>query len=132
MGLVRIKNHDRSVRILSNVMHVPELRRNLISLGMLNDYGFTWKGEKGVLEVSKGSFVVMKGVKENSLYSLQGSTVIGTVATVVESGYNPLVSLWQKWFSHVRERGMHVHRIPGTWKELEALVRGWSDIRALH
>ena len=97
MGSVRIKTHDGLVRIIPNVRHVPELRRNLISLGMLDDYGFTWKGEKGVLKVSKGSLVVMKGVNENSLYLLQRRTVIGTVATVVESDYNPSVSLWKKW-----------------------------------
>ena len=27
---------------------------------------------------------------------------------------------------------MYVHRIPSTWLELEALVRGWRDIRAFH
>ena len=54
MDSVRIKTHDGSVTILLNVRHVLELRRNLISLEMLDDYGFTWKGEKGVLKVSKG------------------------------------------------------------------------------
>ncbi|KAL5563211.1 hypothetical protein UlMin_032958 [Ulmus minor] len=68
IGSVRIKTHDGIERILSNVRHVPELKRNLISLGMLDQHGFSWKGEKGVLKVSKGSLVVMKGVKDKSLY----------------------------------------------------------------
>ena len=68
MGLVRIKAHDRFKVILLNVRHVSKLKWNLISLEMLDDYGFSWKGDKGVLKVSKGSLVVMKGVKDHSLY----------------------------------------------------------------
>ncbi|KAL5540237.1 hypothetical protein UlMin_044477 [Ulmus minor] len=65
------------------------------------------QGEKGFLKVSKGLLVVMKGVKDRSLYLLQGSTVIGMAVTVLESGKNSLASLWHKRFGHVSERGMH-------------------------
>ncbi|KAL5555285.1 hypothetical protein UlMin_037521 [Ulmus minor] len=65
------------------------------------------QGEKGVLKVSKGSLVVMKGVKDKSLYLLQGSTGIGMAATVTEPGKNFSVSLWHKWLGHVSERGLH-------------------------
>ena len=54
IGSVRIKTHDGLERVLPDVRHVPELKRNLISLGMLDQHGFSWKGEKGVLKVSKG------------------------------------------------------------------------------
>ena len=107
IGSVRIKTHDGIERILLDVRHVPELTRNLISLGMLDQHGFSWKGEKGVLKVSKGLLVVMKGVKDKSLYLLQGSTVIGMAATVAELGKNSSVSLWHKWLGHVSERGLH-------------------------
>ncbi|KAL5538614.1 hypothetical protein UlMin_043099 [Ulmus minor] len=67
IGSVRIKTHDGFERILPNVRHVPKLKRNLIFLGMLDDYGFCWKAKKGVLKVTEGSLVVMKGVKYKSL-----------------------------------------------------------------
>ncbi|KAL5538966.1 hypothetical protein UlMin_043961 [Ulmus minor] len=70
IGSVRIKTHDGFERVLPDVRHAPELKQNLISLGMLNQHGFSWKGEKGFLKVSKGSLVVMKGVKDMSLYLL--------------------------------------------------------------
>ena len=60
---------------------------------MLDDYGFSWKGEKGVLKVFKGLLVVIKGVKDKSLYLLQGSTVIGMAATMMEPSKNYSVSL---------------------------------------
>ena len=87
--------------------HVLELKWNLISLGMFDQHGFSWKGEKGFLKVSKGSLVVMKGVKDRSLYLLQGSTVIGMATTMMELGKNSLAILWHKRLGHVSERGMH-------------------------
>ena len=70
MSSMRIKTHDGLEMILSNVRHVLELKQNLISLGMLDDYGFSWKGEKVILKVFKGSLMVMKGVKDNGIYFL--------------------------------------------------------------
>ena len=40
IGTVKIKIFDGVVRVLSNVRHVPDLRKNLISLGVLDDLGY--------------------------------------------------------------------------------------------
>ncbi|KAH9723787.1 CCHC-type domain-containing protein [Citrus sinensis] len=65
---------------LRDVRHVPDLKRNLISLGMLDKIECLVKLESGTLKVMKGSMVVMKGNVSNGLYVLQGSTVTGDVA----------------------------------------------------
>ena len=57
---IKIRTHDGIVRTLNNVHHIPELKKNLISLGTLDSNGFKFSVEGGVLRVSKGSFVVMK------------------------------------------------------------------------
>ena len=36
MGNIHIKLHDGTVRLIRQVRHVPDLKRNLISLGMLD------------------------------------------------------------------------------------------------
>ena len=33
VSLIRLRNHDGSTRVLTNVQYVPKLRKNLISLG---------------------------------------------------------------------------------------------------
>ena len=58
-GMVRIRMHDRTVKILKNVQHVPYLKKNLISLGTLDSLGYDYSGEDGVIRVKKGSLVVM-------------------------------------------------------------------------
>ena len=60
IGTVQIKTHDRVLRTLSNVRHIPDLKRNLISLGTLESNGRKYSAEGGVLTISKGALVLMK------------------------------------------------------------------------
>ena len=39
-GTIKIKTHDEVVRTLTGVKHVPDLKRNLISLGILKSHGY--------------------------------------------------------------------------------------------
>jgi hypothetical protein len=75
IGAVRIRMHDGTVNTLKNVRHVPDLKRNLISLDSLDFLGYKYSDGGGVIRVSEGSLVVMEGNKINGLYFLQGSTV---------------------------------------------------------
>lgn len=63
---------DGKERILSNVRYVPDLKRNLISLGSLNALGLEFHTQNGSLLVTKGEKIMMKGKKVNGLYSLIG------------------------------------------------------------
>jgi hypothetical protein len=70
IGTIRIRMHDGIMRTLTNVRHIPDLKKNLISLGTLDSLGYKYYGEGGVIRVSKGSLVVMKGNKFDGLYFL--------------------------------------------------------------
>lgn len=54
-GSIQIKTHDGVIRTLTGVRHIPELKRNLISLGTLESKGCRYSVEGGVLKVLKGS-----------------------------------------------------------------------------
>ena len=62
--------------------YASDLKRNLISLSILDQIGCSFKVENGCLKVVKGSFVIMKGVKMDGLYILDGRTIIGSVSNV--------------------------------------------------
>ena len=51
---------DGIASMLVDVKHVPDLKRNLISLSTLDSKGYKCTGEGGTLKVSKGVLVVMK------------------------------------------------------------------------
>ena len=52
---------DGVVRVLSNVRHVLELRKNLISLGVLDDLCYSYSSKGGIMKITKGVLMVMKG-----------------------------------------------------------------------
>jgi len=81
IGTVCIKMCDGIVRELKEVRYVPQLKRNLISIGVLKALGLVISIRDGVLKMIKGSMVVMKGVRRNNLYYLKGSTITGQVET---------------------------------------------------
>ena len=63
MGNIRVKMFDGIIRTLCDFRYVPDLRKNLISLGTLDGNGFNYKTENGVMKVRKGVLTVMKGQK---------------------------------------------------------------------
>ena len=70
ISIVKIKMTGGSIKILKDVMHVLELKKNLISLSMLDLIGCTFKGESGYLWISKGFLEIIKGVRRNRLCTL--------------------------------------------------------------
>ena len=67
IGTVRIRMFDGVVRTLGDVRHVLDLKRNLISLSTLDTKGYKYTDEGGVLKISKGALVVMKGHQKISM-----------------------------------------------------------------
>ena len=61
IGIVKIKMFDGVVRVLSNVRHVLDLRKNLISLGVLDDLGYLYSSKGGIMKITKGTLMVIKG-----------------------------------------------------------------------
>jgi 5'-3' exoribonuclease 2 len=61
IGSIQIKMSDGVIRTLTNVRHIPTMTRNLISLSTLDLKGYRYSAGGGVMNVSIGSLVVMKG-----------------------------------------------------------------------
>ena len=102
---VKIKMFDGTVRALHEVRHAHRLKRNLISLGILDSLRYFFKLESGGLEIRKGTEIVMKGVKKNGLYVLQGSSVPvqeGISAVSEEDRTN----LWHLRLGHMSINGL--------------------------
>src|SRR5688572_9481091 len=90
IGSIRVKMFDGIERTLSNVRHVPDMKKNLISLGALDGNGCRCILEKGVLKVTLGAQVVMKGKKVGSLSELIGFTIEGSacVSSSMKEAYH--------------------------------------------
>ncbi|KAK3006561.1 hypothetical protein RJ639_015634 [Escallonia herrerae] len=109
IGSFQIRMHDDIVRTLTDVRHVPKLRKNLISLGSLNSNGCSYRAASRVMRIMKDALVVMKGLKQNSLYWLQCSTVTRAAAGASSSDIDSdTTELWHIPLGHMSERGMDV------------------------
>ena len=60
IGSIQIRMHDGIVRTLPEVRHVRELKINLVSIGVMDEKGFSCWVEGGIMRIrGKGKFVVM-------------------------------------------------------------------------
>lgn len=78
IGSVRLKMDDDSVKIIIEVRYIPDVKRNLISLGSIERKGFTFESGRGEMLIKKDGNVLLKGVRRGALYYLD--------ATVIRSG----------------------------------------------
>src|SRR3954464_14589736 len=104
IGNIRMRMFDGQVRTLSNVRHVPDMRKNLLSLGALEAQGFRFSGEGGVIKVSKDSMTVLKGERVANLYRMKGSIIAGDASAATEK--DDATRLWHMRLGHISERGL--------------------------
>jgi hypothetical protein len=107
IGSIRIKMFDGSIKILTDVRHVPELRKNLISLGVLYDGGYKSIVQGGVMKFYKGILLVMKEKKVGNMFLLEGRTELDHATTVSEYD-GDIFRLWHQRLGHMSERGLKV------------------------
>ena len=105
IGYIRLKLHDGSHKTLIVVRYIPELKKNLVSLGELDRNGIKFKGEGGVVKITKGSLVCMKDELRNGIYLLQATTLCGEAAAIKPKSNNK-ETLWHLRMSHISEQGL--------------------------
>ncbi|KAL2517494.1 CCHC-type domain-containing protein [Abeliophyllum distichum] len=96
---------DGIVRPLLGVRFVPNLKRNLVSLGVLEDLGCMFKSDFGTLKILKGFLVVMKGSKRNGLYYLRDEALHAKDLGLVSiNTYRS--NLWHRRMGHIGNKGL--------------------------
>jgi len=83
-GNIHMRMFDGQVRTLTNVRHVLDLKKNLLSLEALEACGYKFSGVDGEFKVTKGSMTILKGERITNLYKLTGSIIIGDASTATE------------------------------------------------
>lgn len=105
IGDIVIKIHDRIIRPIRNVRYTPNLKRNLISLGIFEDEGHIFKFDDNTLKVMKGSLVVLKRPKRNGQYYLLGETVITQYPSYFTVAENKS-EIWHNRMGHIGNKGL--------------------------
>ncbi|GKC45238.1 retrovirus-related pol polyprotein from transposon TNT 1-94, partial [Tanacetum coccineum] len=110
IGSIMVKMHDGTVRTIRNVRHVEGLKKNLLSLGQLDDLGCKVEIQNKIMKITKGALVLMKG--ENvaaNLYQLKGEIMKEAEASVdLHSPSHRVVVSWHQKLGHMSEQGMKI------------------------
>ena len=101
MAEIQILLPNGFVWLLDKVQHIPDLRRNLISIEQLDDEGHVILFVSGTWKVTKKAKVLARGKKTGTLYMTLSSRHIIAVA---EASIN--TSLWHRKLGHISEKGM--------------------------
>jgi len=109
VGIVKIKMYDGIVRIIQEVRHVKDLKKNLLSVGQLDNLGCKIHTEGGILKVVRGNLVVMKAEKiMANLYVLMAYTLQESNATLASMNQEEAVMMWHRRLGHMSERGLQI------------------------
>ena len=66
---IRMRMFDGQVRTLTNVRHIPDLKKNLLSLGALKARGYKFSGADGEIKLIRGSMTILKGERQQTCTS---------------------------------------------------------------
>ena len=105
VGDVEVRFDNGSTFTLHGVRHVPLLTKNLVSVGQLDDAGYTCTFGDGSWKISKGALQVAQGLKSSMLYVLHVSSFSKNVICIAKQ---PSVSLWHRRLGHMSKARMQV------------------------
>ncbi|KAH9780112.1 CCHC-type domain-containing protein [Citrus sinensis] len=101
-GNVQLEFTSGKTLTLTDVYHVPEVRKNLVSGGLLDKFGFKLVFESNKFILSKGGTFVGKGYMYEGIFKLNINNMNVSFAYMVDS-----LSLWHNRLGHVNVRRLH-------------------------
>ncbi|GKB69948.1 putative RNA-directed DNA polymerase [Tanacetum coccineum] len=91
--------------VLHNVKHVPDMRLNVISTGLLDEDGYHNSSGNGLWKVTLGSLIVARGKRESKLY-MTHPKISKSIVNAVDN--DDMTELWHKRLGHMSEKGMSI------------------------
>ncbi|GJW74762.1 putative RNA-directed DNA polymerase [Tanacetum coccineum] len=91
--------------VLHNVKHVPDIKLNIISTGLLDEDGYHNCSGNGLWKVTLGSLIVAKGKRESKLY-MTHPKISKSIVNAIDN--DDMTELWHKRLGHMSEKGMSI------------------------
>ena len=94
---------------MKEVRYVPDVKKNIISLGVLESKGYKITMENVIMKLISGALVVMKANRQNNLYHLQRTTIVGAAATMSHNSKKVIPNnnkLWHMKLGHAGEKAL--------------------------
>lgn len=102
MESVKIRMFDGVKRTLNQVSFILDMKRNLMSLGMLNSHGLKWSSKKEVLDIRSRDKIALRGHKHNNPYMLEDNSIYGEVHFT--GSWFKISHVWHSRLGHMSDR----------------------------
>nr|GEZ28279.1 Gag-Pol polyprotein [Tanacetum cinerariifolium] len=105
IGSIMVKMHEGTVSTIRDVRHMEGLKKNLLSLGQLDDLGCKVEIQNKIMKIIKGALVLMRGEKvAANLYQLKGEIIEEAKASVAShSPSNRVAVTWHLKLGHIKQ-----------------------------
>ncbi|GJR25593.1 putative RNA-directed DNA polymerase [Tanacetum coccineum] len=123
VGDVVLKTSFGTSWTLKDVRYIPCLKRRLISVGQLDEEGYHVGFGDQQWKVTKGSLVVARGNKRESLYMVE-VPFDGINAAIDGKG---TATLWHQRLGHMSKKGMKILASKGRIPDLQKAVVGFCE-----
>ena len=108
-GMIKLRLATKSFLLLHNVAYISSLRRNLISVSILDRQGYSFHFGRGKLDIFSNSVLIGNGVLFDNLYSLTlhhgplcNSSSVNSIVGCKHARMNLSSSmLWHKRLGHI-------------------------------
>ena len=121
-GDVKIKNPNSAEWKLSDVRHIPGLKRNLISVGQLDSKEYTTTFSSNSWKITKGAMMVARGQKEGTLYLTKN------ICNIIDNvGIQDDAVIWHSRLGHMSEKGMKVLHSKGLLPGMKHVDVGFCE-----
>jgi hypothetical protein len=117
MRKVKIKQRNVNQWLLKGVRHVPNLMKNIISIGQLKSEGCISIFTNKAWNVTKGSLVIAKGEKVGTLYLCTGNT--DSSISLASIGVD--TTLWNHSIGHMNENGMNILQKRNLFRDIKQI-----------
>jgi len=103
---ISVFNGQVSNCIIKNVIYVPDLRANLLSVGRIEKNGLKVVFEVGMVRIFLGSKVIPIGVQDGNLYKIKLKLASSKITQANMTCTRETINLWHRWLGHLNEQYM--------------------------
>lgn len=125
VGSIKVINEEGGAVLLSNVRYIPDMDRNLLSLGTFEKEGYSFESKNGVLRIKQGDRMLLTGNRYDTLYLLKWRLATQESLAVVRSGDDTV--LWHRRLGHMSQKNMNLLVRKGLLDKKKISVLGSCD-----
>ena len=108
IGTVKIKMFDGTVRTIKKVQHVNGLKKNLLSLGQIDNLGCKTHIENMIMKIARGTLVLIKAEKISANMFILKREILQEVNACVASNREESIMMWHLNLGHMSEQGLKI------------------------